>query len=224
MTTTAVLAAAFLLTGCQGGAAQPSPEPTVTETATVTPTPSVSATPDEGADGDDDGATAAPTTAPATVSIPTDCTDIVSADRYEATFGDTPLNPEGYVLPDGSARGVHTPVTPREGVASSAVAEDLSELTCLWRDPRADITGISISTGHLDAAGEAALLAATEREGATCTDERGGRRCVSTSVVEPYGADAANTTFLRDGVFVHVGQSNFPTDDLLSALVARIWG
>ena len=220
---TTLFAAALLLTGCQSGAAQPSPEPTVTETATVTPTPSASPAPEEGTDGDDE-ATAAPTTAPATVSIPTDCTDIVAADRYETTFRGSPLNPEEYPLPDGSPRGVHVPEAPREGVTSTGVAEDLSELTCLWQDPRADITGISISAGHLDAAGEAALTAAAEREGATCTDELGGRRCTSTRVVEPYGADAANTTFVRDGAFVHVDQTNFPTDDLLGAIVARIWG
>lgn len=224
MTTTAVLAAALLLTGCQGGATQPSPEPTVTETATVTPTttPTPSGTPDEGADGDggDVGATAAPTTAPATVSVPTDCTDLVSADRYEATFGDTPLNPEGF----GGGFGQRTPTAPPAGADGWAVTQSVAELRCLWRDPRADITGIGIDLGRVTPEQGDAVLAYATGRGFDCGELHGGTSCQLVTRDQQYPVDRGQTFFVRDGVLVHVDQSNFPTDDLLGAIVARLWG
>ncbi|GAB2977753.1 hypothetical protein GCM10027282_15770 [Frigoribacterium salinisoli] len=224
MTTTAVLAAALLLTGCQGGAAQPSPEPTVTETATVTPPPTPSATPDEGADGDgdggDDGATATPTTTPTTVSIPTGCTDLVSADRYEATFGDTPLNPEGF----GGGFGQRTPTAPPAGADGWAVTQSVAELRCLWRDPRADITGIGIDLGRVTPEQGDAVLAYAAGRGFDCGELHGGTSCQLVTRDQQYPVDRGQTFFVRDGVLVHVDQSNFPTDDLLGAIVTRIWG
>ena len=219
MTTTAVLAATFVLTGCQGGASQPSPGPTVTETATVTPTPTPTA--DEGADGADadGGATAAPTTAPV-ASIPTDCTDIVSAERYASTFGETPLNPEGF----GGGFGQRTPTAPAAGASGWEIAQAVTELSCLWRDPRADITGISVDLGRVTPEQGDAVLAHATGQGYDCGEQHGGTSCQLVTRDQQYPVDRGQTFFVRDGVLVHVDQSNFPTDDLLGAITTRIWG
>ncbi len=57
-----------------------------------------------------------------------------------------------------------------------------------------------------------------------CTDRLGGTVCQFTRTEEQYGTDSRQTVLVRDDVVVTVRQSNYPTDDLLGAIVTRIWG
>lgn len=210
----AVLAATLLLTGCTGGDAGPSPEPTVTETTTVTPT--ASPTPTDGA-APTPGPT--PTTAPV-ASIPTDCTDVVDAATYASTFGETPLNPEEF----GDAFGPRTPTAPPAGASGWEIQRAVSELSCLWRDPRADITGIGVDLGRVAPDQAEAITTWAQGQGYTCGPAHGGTSCQLVTDVEQYPVQRAQTFFVRDGVMVHVDQTNFPTDDLLGSISARLWG
>lgn len=57
-----------------------------------------------------------------------------------------------------------------------------------------------------------------------CTDRLGETVCQFTRTEEQYGTDSTQTVLVRDDVVVTVRQSNYPTDDLLGAIVTRIWG
>jgi hypothetical protein len=221
---TAVGAAALVvlsLAGCTGSSGDGddgSPTPTAAATSSAAPTASGTPTGEPAATP---AATAAPDGAPV-VAIPTDCTQIVDAATYQATMGSTPLNPEGFVRRDGSARGARTPGVPAAGADPVAIVDTAAELDCLWRDPRADITGLSVQMGRLDQATAASLLQQAEAGGASCSDAHAGRVCQLTQVDEQYGTDGAETYFVRGDLFIEVGQSNFPTNDLLGSILTRL--
>ena len=214
---TAVGAAALVvlaLAGCAGQAdagATPSPTTTATSAAsaaapTETPTP---------------GST--PTESPAaTVTIPDDCTQIVDTATYQATMGETPLNPEGFGRRDVSPRGTRTPSVPAAGADPIGVAAAVTELDCLWRDPRADVTGLSVQMGRLDLPTGDSLLQQAEQGGARCSEAHDGRLCQKTTVHEMYGTDHTVTQLVRGDLLIVVSQSNYPTDDLLGSILEHL--
>ena len=222
-TVTAAALVVLALVGCSGtpgGDATASPTPTATATgdAAPTPAPTPTAEPDT---TPAPTATAAPDASPV-VTIPTDCTQIVDTATYQATMGSTPLNPEAYPRRDGSARGARTPGVPAAGDAPFVIADTAAELDCLWRDPAADVTGLSVQLGRLDEATSAALLQQAEARGASCSEAHDGRLCQQTTVVEMYGTDSTDTYFVRGDLFIAVGQSNYPTNDLLGSILTHL--
>ena len=216
-TTGALVALTLTLTGCGTGAdGSPDETPTATDvasTASATPAPSPSAT-------------------PAVASIPTDCTDIVDPATYAATMGETPLNdPDFFTGPTGQLQPSPAPAgaDPYETVVAA------TQLTCGWRDPRSDVTGLFVDVATVDDAAAASYLdwladptVDTERRGADvvydCSERLGGTVCQYTTKDQQYDTDFAETVLVRDGVVVTVRQSNYPTDDLLGAIVDRVWG
>jgi len=216
-TTGALVALTLALTGCGTGAdGSPDETPTATDvasTASATPAPSPSAT-------------------PAVASIPTDCTDIVDPATYAATMGETPLNdPDFFTGPTGQLQPSPAPAgaDPYETVVAA------TQLTCGWRDPRSDVTGLFVDVATVDDAAAASYLdwladptVDTERRGADvvydCSERLGGTVCQYTTKDQQYDTDFAETVLVRDGVVVTVRQSNYPTDDLLGAIVDRVWG
>ena len=221
----AVAALALSLAGCAGGAgsaggaSSETPRPTATDTA-ASPSASPSTT------------APAPSPEPAVASIPTDCTDVVDAATYAATMGETPLNDPGSFT---GQTGQLQPSPAPEGSDPGEVVRAATQLTCGWRDPRADITGLFVDVATVDSATAASYpawladptAAQTElRDGVVydCTDRLGGTVCQYTRVEEHYGTTFAETVLVRDDVVVTVRQSNFPTNDLLGAVVTRIWG
>jgi len=222
----AVTALALLLAGCAGGAGSAggatseTPRPTATDTA-ASPSASPSTT------------APAPSPGPAVASIPTDCTDIVDAATYSSTMGGTPLNdPEFFV---GQQMGQVEPVAAPADADPYTTVDSATQLRCGWRDIRADITGLFVDVATVDSATAASYpawladpaAAQTElRNGVVfdCTDRLGGTVCQFTRVEEQYGTTFTETVLVRDDVVVTVRQSNFPTDDLLGAIVTRIWG
>jgi hypothetical protein len=222
----AVAALALSLGGCAGGAgsaggaSSETPRPTATDTA-APPSASPSTT------------APAPSPEPAVASIPTDCTDIVDAATYASTMGDTPLNdPEFFV---GQQMGQVQPVAAPADADPYTTVDSATQLRCGWRDIRADITGLFVDVATVDSATAAsypgwladpAASQAEQRSGGVfdCTDRLGGTVCQSTRTEAQYGTDFTQTVLVRDGVVVTVRQSNYPTNDLLGAIVARIWG
>ena len=216
-----VLAAITLaVAGCAsgtGGSPDEAPRPTATDVATAAPTtPVPSATAVE----------------PAVASIPTACTDIVDPGTYAATMGETPLNdPEFFT----GQMGQLEPSPAAEGADPAEIVGAATQLTCGWRDPRADITGLFVDVATVDAVTAASYPAwladptvDQERRGAgvvfDCSERLGGTVCQYTTTELQYDTDYAETVLVRGDVVVTVRQSNYPTDDLLGAIVARIWG
>jgi hypothetical protein len=229
----AVAALALSLAGCaggagsSGGASSETPRPTATDTAAspspADPSPSTTAP----------APSSEPAPQPAVASVPTDCTDIVDPATYASTMADTPLNdPEFFV---DQQMGQVQPVTPPADADPGTIVESATQLRCGWRDVRADVTGLFVAVATVDSATAASYpawladpaAAQTEQRAGVvydCTDRLGGTVCQFSRTHEQYGTTMAETVLVRDDVVVSVTQSNYPTDDLLGAIVTRIWG
>jgi hypothetical protein len=218
---TTALLVTLAAAACTGGGAPDADDPTTAPSPTATEAAMTSAAPE-------------PSSTPAPASIPTDCTDVVDAATYASTLASTPLNDPVTVgeRPSGQLQ----PTTAPAGSDAGAVVVAATQLDCLWRDPRADITGLNLAISSVDAATQEAFQAwlldranqapVARDAGASYTCEPGydGTLCQMSFQDPLYGVEIAETALLRDGVVVQVGQANFPTDDLMGALVARIWG
>jgi hypothetical protein len=216
-----VLTALVALTGCAGGAAGDDDDVTTGPTETVTVPPPTS-TP-----GSSESPTPEPTeteVAAPLVSIPTDCTQIVDEATYAATFGEIPLNPESFPRRDGTARGARTASVPEAGAQPFQIVDAAAELDCLWRDPRADISGIGVILGRLDQPTAASLLDQVAAAGATCQEAHGGQLCQQQVAVEQYPVEAADTWFVRGDFYIAVDQINVPTNDLIGSILEHLEG
>ena len=221
----AAFAAAALvgLTGCAGGTSGDDVTAGPTETVTVPPptsTPGASASPTAEPNAPTETEVAAPL-----VTIPTDCTQIVDAATYAATFGDITLNPENFPRRDGTARGARTASVPEAGAQPFQIVDAAAELDCYWRDPNADITGIGVVLGRLDQPTAASLLDQVTAAGATCQEVHGGQLCQQPLTnTEPYDVEAAATWFVRGDLYIAVEQFNVPTNDLVGSMLAHLEG
>ena len=218
---TTALLVSLAAAACTGGSAPDADDPTTAPSPTATEAAMTSAAPE-------------PSSTPAPASIPTDCTDVVDAATYASTLASTPLNDPATVgeRPSGQLQ----PTTAPAGSDAGAVVVAATQLDCLWRNPRADITGLNLAISSVDAATQEAFQAwlldranqapVARDAGASYTCEPGydGTLCQMSFQDPLYGVEIAETALLRDGVVVQVGQANFPTDDLMGALVTRIWG
>lgn len=213
--------AVLALTGCVGTDIGPDAGGDPSPSASASASPSTSASP---------SASSSPTPEPSTstgssVAIPTDCRDIVSVEAYDAVFGSTPLNPEGFTTRSGGAFGRITPTPTPAGATPAEAVASATSLDCLWRDPNADITGIEVAMAEVEPAVGSAFLDDLADEGYTCVNVYDGRRCQLVRPNEQFPeADEAFTRFVRGGIVVSVDQVNFSTDDLLGDIVDRVWG
>ena len=92
------------------------------------------------------------------------------------------------------------------------------------RDPGADITYLWASVAIVDPLIGGQFMREREAEGFTCEQMHGGVRCQLIQPNEMYPVDEGFTHFLRDDVYVYVGQANLVTNDLLGDIVAQVWG
>ncbi|OII33124.1 hypothetical protein BIU98_06680 [Curtobacterium sp. MMLR14_010] len=185
------------------------PAPTTTPSPTEPAAPSTPAaapvqeTPDP-APPQTPSATATPS--PAAATIPADCTGLVAPSEAARLFGETPLyDPTGKAELRNAA-----PLT--------------TTLSCLWRDPRSDVSGLSIDVGTGTAEQLTAYEAGLTAKGATCTDRDEARVCTQTQQAAQYPVDTTDTWYFRGTTWFHVNQTNFPTTDLLGAVEQQIWG
>lgn len=192
----AALTLASALAACTPVGGDPSPRGTESaEGSAGTPTP-------------DAGSTASPSPKPSVtstampVTMPTDCRAILS-DAVLAEIGETPLNPEGFgptgVQPDGS-------------------------LICIWRDPRADTTGLITTISEMSR-GPALdkLNALVSGEGFTCYESEGGTRCEKEWPNPTYPVTDGRTLFWRDNVLINTLYSNFAPTGYTSSIVAHLF-
>ena len=84
-------------------------------------------------------------------------------------------------------------------IISSAV-----ELFCNWDDSASDFNFLQLFMGHVPVNVGNAQLDQLAADGYDCEE-------------------VGDTHFLRDDVYIRVGQSSFPTTGLLGAVVDRVW-
>lgn len=145
--------------------------------------------------------TLTPTTAPA--AIPTDCRAILTPDVL-SQLGSTPLNdpalgPSG-VQPDGS-------------------------LVCIWRDPRADTTGLMTVIARKDRGPALDMLNdLVNTQGFSCYTPDEGTRCEKTWINDTYPVNDGRTLFWRDDVLIDTQYSNLAPTGYTASIIAAIFG
>lgn len=207
---------ALVLTGCAG--APSSNQPTSASPSAASPTTSTEPAVPE---------TTPPASESASYAIPTDCASLIASTPFASTFGSWPLNDpavvgspgEPYYTPSGSISPTPAPsgATLRESLLSA------TELRCIWRDPQADITNLSVEIGEVDPALSEEYLASLPADGFTCAADDSAQTCTKSTTDTKYGVEVGETLLVRDGVFIRVSQANIETPDLLQTLVSDVW-
>lgn len=145
-------------------------------------------------------ATPTPTTAP--ITLPTDCRAILS-DAVLAELGETPLNDAAF--------------------GPSGVGAD-GTLTCIWRDPRADTTGLVTTISRMNRGPALDMLnALADTEGFSCFTPDGGTRCEKTWTNAQYPVTDGRTLFWRDDVLIDTRYSNLAPEGYTSSIVEHVF-
>jgi len=186
-------------------APEPAPSATTPSSAPITqrptprPTPTPTTTAASGAD----------------VRIPGDCYLLVPQSDYARFFGAARSTSqiwtaEGPVRePDGNDR-INGLVDPDEA------------LNCQWQNEGV-AAGISVTVRPVRSEGNRMFVETLNEYSPSCADRLGGRVCSYRPGTDS-GADVAGTYFVRGNLSIDITQSDFPTDNLLGAIVGEIWG
>jgi len=148
-------------------------------------------------------AAASPSPTAVAARVPTDCKAILTADVL-AQLGTTPLNdpamgPSG-TRPDGS-------------------------LVCIWRDPRADTTGLATTISRVDRGPALDMLnGLVATQGFQCYTPDDGTRCEKTWVDDKYPVNDGRTLFWRDGVMIDTQYSNLAPTGYTASIIAAVFG
>ena len=213
---------AIMLAGCGTGAPVTTPASGLGSSVSASPSMSPSTKPSVPASP----VSSVPT--PAVYSIPTDCMKLVDPTTYAATFGDTPLNDPGVTGKPGTqyytATGVVTPIPSSAGTAPKDAMSNSIQFRCIWRYPEADITNLYVEIGTVDPSVSASYLDTLPAQKFACSDANAGRVCRFQEQLVEYPVEHALTEFVRDRVYIRVGQDNFRTNNLLGAIVKTVWG
>ncbi|MBT1611028.1 MULTISPECIES: hypothetical protein [Curtobacterium] len=203
---TALVAASLAMTGCaQAGPAGPAGPASATATSAADPTtaPSPDPTSSEDADVDDDTAT-----------VPASCTDLITPGKWDEAFASAPLN-------DPSVVG--DPIAIPKSSFTPALQGDGKRLYCVWREPQADTSYLSIAVDAVDPAAARDALEQLATKGYDCDDESDGFLCQKVSKNSQYPVTDGDTYFARGDIGIHIQQSNIETTDLLDDVVAHVF-
>ncbi|WP_144876915.1 hypothetical protein [Microbacterium sp. 1.5R] len=164
----------------------------------VAPSPSATnASPDDTA-----SPTPSPTPTTTAVALPTDCRAILSEDVL-SQLGETPLNDAAF--------------------GPSGVGDD-GTLTCIWRDPRADTTGLVTTVSRMNRGPALDMLnALVANEGFSCFTPDGGTRCEKTWQDPQYPVTDGRTLFWRDDILIDTIYSNLAPTGYTSSIIARLF-
>lgn len=196
----------------------PSPTGSATPAAptTVTPSKPTQSTP-----------AAKPTITPMVAKIPTDCKALVPANSYASIFKGAPLNDPGIVgTPDSEYYTPNGSITPKDSSYPGnprAEVRDRAELRCIWRDPRADISGISVEIARLKPELKQKFQTDLTELAYTHKPGDGGEVWRQTRTDEQYGVNVTETILFRDNVTISIWQANTPTNNLLGTIVGQVW-
>jgi hypothetical protein len=229
------LIAVIGLAGCTADSETDNVRPTSSSTATAKPAPSASPTATSAPTPSDSAKPAPAPSAPepkpeataAVASVPNDCKAVVPQSKYTGFFGETPLNDPGFVGEEGgeyyTPTGAIKPSDAPTGATAREKVESQTELRCIWRDPRADISGLSVEMASIEPAISKEYMASLASDGFKCEAVDNGQRCQETHQEAQYGVDVANTVFVRDSTVITIWQANFPTNNLLKSLTSTVW-
>lgn len=210
--TVATIAAAVALAGCTADPRGPEQTPSASDTATAdaaapsattpsaTPRPTSTITPVPGVD-DDRG------------RLPSTCAGLVTAGRWDGAFASAPLNDPGVV---------GDPVeTPRDDL-TAVLQPDGTQLYCVWRDPGADTTFLSIRVAVVDSTKAYSHLQSA-LTGYDCAVDGTAYRCQEISQNPQYPVTDGDTYWTRGDVGIHIQQSNVATSGLLDDVIAHVF-
>lgn len=217
--TTAAIGALLLTVAALSGCAQQGPAGPGTPTATNAAGGEPSATAD--------AATPSPTTTPrptSTISpvpgvdddagkLPDSCTGLITAGKWYDAFASAPLN-------DPSSVG--DPVEVPKDSLTPVVQPDGKSLYCVWRDPGADTTYLSIRVATVDST-KAYPHLKSALEGYDCTLDGYGYRCQKVSENSQYPVTDGDTYYTRGDVGIHIRQSNVTTSGLLDDVITHVF-
>lgn len=176
------------------------PSATAPQTPSSTPRPTSTITPVPGVDYD--GGT-----------VPSECSDLITAGKWK--FAEAPLN-DPKVVGDSWSR-------PKDAF-TSVLQADGKHLSCVWRDPRADITNLVIDVVVVDSSRAFGALQALPAKGYDCAHVAEGYRCQKVSQNSQYPVIDGDTYFTRGDIGIRISQSNTPTDGLLDDVTAHVFG
>ncbi|MBF4606323.1 hypothetical protein [Curtobacterium sp. VKM Ac-1393] len=202
-TLTVALAIGFALTGCAASTPAGPGTPSAT-TADSTGTPSASPS--------DTGSTAPATDDSGTV--PASCTDVITPGKWDKTFASAPLN-------DPSVAG--DPITIPKSSFTPALQPDGKRLFCIWADPRADTSFLSIGVDVVDPAVARTELDQLADDGYECGEQADGYQCQKVSKNEQYPVTDGDTYFTRGDIGIHIRQSNIETSELLDDVIDHVF-
>ncbi|WP_416395518.1 hypothetical protein [Curtobacterium sp. LFS082] len=161
-------------------------------TSTITPVPGV----------DDDAG-----------RLPDSCSGLITAGRWDSAFADAPLN-------DPAAVG--NPVVVPKDDLTPVLQPDGKQLYCVWRDPQADTTFLSIRVATVDSTTAYPHLKSA-LNGYDCSLDGYGYRCQEISENSQYPVTDGDTYYTRGDVGIHIQQSNVTTSGLLDDVIAHVF-
>ncbi len=211
ITLTTLLAAGLALTGCaQAGPAGPAsvgPDPSTeaasapSSTASSSPRPTSTVTQVPGVDFD-------------AGTVPDSCTDLITPGKWDDAFASAPLNDPSVVGdPIAIPKSSFTPVLQPDG----------KRLYCVWREPQADISYLSIAVDVVDSATASDELEKLTARGYECDTEAEGLRCQKVSKNSQYPVTDGDTYFTRGDIGIHIQQSNIETSGLLEDVMTHVF-
>lgn len=180
----------------EAAATTTTPSPTTVQTprptSTITPVPGV----------DDDAG-----------KLPDSCTGLITAGKWDDAFASAPLND-----PDV----VGDPVEVPKDDLTPVLQPDGKSLYCVWRDPRADTTFLSIRVAVVDST-KAYPHLQSALKGYDCSLDGYGYRCQKVSQNPQYPVTDGDTYFTRGDVGIHIQQSNVSTSGLLDDVIDHVF-
>ncbi|MGU3411944.1 hypothetical protein ACLBWP_17730 [Microbacterium sp. M1A1_1b] len=203
------VAAVLVLAGCATGAAVTG---TSANPTTAAPTTSASATASDtsGTPRPSSTITAAPGSDDDAGTVPATCDGLITAGKWD--FTSAPLNDPAVV---------GDPVVRPKSAFDTVVQPDGKRLYCVWKDPRTDISYLSIAVDVVDSA--RALGALQALQGYDCDHDAEGYRCQRVTTDEQYQVPVGDTYFTRGDIGIEINQANVPTTGLLDDVMAHVF-
>ncbi|PZE83245.1 hypothetical protein DEI91_09995 [Curtobacterium sp. MCBD17_032] len=158
------------------------------------------------------------TTSAASTRYPTDCGGLYSDADRARFFGGAPVTQTPERL-DGTTMPAPAPVPFAGGTWTAS-----TWIECTWKDPRADISHITVRMGSAPENELGKYEASLREEAGTCDLEDIGTVCTRTVRADPYPVDATRTFWTQDGYWVDIDQANMPTSGLLQATIDAMLG
>ncbi|MCS6548174.1 hypothetical protein NYS50_09810 [Curtobacterium flaccumfaciens pv. flaccumfaciens] len=208
ITLAALLTAGLALTGC----AEAGPAGPASATATTAADPTTAPSPTDTTTAPSPTGTGAPSDD--AVTVPANCTDLITPGKWDKAFASAPLN-------DPSVVG--DPIAIPKSSFTPALQGDGKRLYCVWREPQADISYLSIAVDAVDPTAARDALELLSAKGYDCGDASDGYLCQKVSKNSQYPVTDGDTYFTRGDLGIHIQQSNTETTDLLDDVVANVF-